>query len=310
MPRSFPSVRRRCSASTLLRSAGSLLAIQGSVWAQPVSLDGHNDESQAPPQIQQLSPKISTYFHDVPPQWRTEFHRVLGNLVELLGDWEVEIIAWPSNREPPIHFGRRLDKGQYVSGRRTETGQNRVLMVLEIDAYEQAHQHPHRLSVMAHEYFHVYQRHANPALNDKFAVKWLIEGSAAVFESLYLRDFERVPDYWERSQRPHVRASQLGGAMERYDNPDTNYGTSTAMLLYACRETGFQGLVDFWRRRPNNENWKAHFEAVFHQPVDQFYEQCRRIKPENLSLAPMGALNDIRFKKNEIPSLDERIQNH
>ena len=50
----------------------------------------------------------------------------------------------------------------------------------------------HRYSVIAHEYFHTYQmtqnKHANKYDNHptSFKTKWLIEGSAASFESIYI----------------------------------------------------------------------------------------------------------------------------
>lgn len=43
------------------------------------------------------------------------------------------------------------------------------------------------------------------------------------------------------------------------------------MVMYACRNTGFQRMVDFWKRQPNDENWKEIFKDVFEFSVEQFY---------------------------------------
>jgi hypothetical protein len=151
------------------------------------------------------------------------------------------------------------------------------------------------LSVIAHEYFHVYQRHVNPSLNRGFSVKWLIEGSAAVFESMYLKDFEKKPNYAKSAQLRNAMPTAFGAKMEKYENPEVNYGTSTAMVMYACRNTGFQGMVDFWKRQPTDENWKKIFEEVFEIGVERFYAEGKRASLKDLSLSDMGDLRRIRF---------------
>ena len=235
------------------------------------------------------------YFYEVPKAWEIQFHRVVGNLSQLLGGYDIDIVAWPSWREPPIMHGKSLEGGQYVSGGHGGGGQRRVMLVLEIVQDELKQQHPHMRSVMAHEYFHVYQRHVNPSLGEDFSIKWVIEGSAAVFESMYLRDFEQVSDYAETAQLCHAVPDDFGLRMESYANRDVNYGTSTAMVLLACREGGFQRMLDFWKRRPSNANWKQLFEALFHVSVEQFYRECQDVSPETLDLSRMGSLHQMRF---------------
>ena len=235
------------------------------------------------------------HFHHVPAKWESEYRRVMNNLTGCLGDFDIDVVAWPSSDEAPLLDGKRVEGGQYVSGRRNEAGQDRILMILEIDLNELERAHPHMLSVIAHEYFHVYQRLQNHSLNRGLSIKWLIEGSAAVFESMYLNDFEEVSDYAERAQLKHAKASEFGARMESYENQEVNYGTSTAMVLLACKEVGFQGMVDFWKRQPNNENWKQVFEEVFKISVAQFYEDGKRVPLASLSVSDMGNLKRIRF---------------
>ena len=274
----------------------SLSCIQA---AQPLPL---SDKTQAEGSEGLSSPlkKYDTYsakeyFYEVPKAWEVQFHRVVSNLSQLLGGYDIDIVAWPSWREPPVVHGKRLERGQYVSGGHGSGGKRRVMLVLEIVQDELIQEHPHMRSVMAHEYFHVYQRHVNPAIEEAFSVKWLIEGSAAVFESMYLRDFEQVDDYAETAQLRHAVPDDFGARMESYDNGDVNYGTSTAMVLLACREGGFQRMLDFWKRQPNNTNWKQLFEELFHVSVEQFYREGQHVSPETLDLSRMGNLHQMRF---------------
>jgi hypothetical protein len=251
-------------------------------------------------QLKPLPNKCDSYcakehFHNVPADWESKFRRVMGNLTGRLGFYDIDIVAWRSSDDPPIIHGKRLKGGQYVSGVKDANSRERVLMVLEIPESERKRKHPHMLSVIAHEYFHVYQRHVNPALNRGFSIKWLIEGSAAVFESMYLNDFEQIGDYSKSAQLRHAVPADFGATMEKYENREVNYGTSTAMVLFACRNTGFQRMVDFWKRQPNDENWKQIFEDVFDVSVERFYAQGRRQALNKLRISAMGDLRDIQF---------------
>ena len=64
---------------------------------------------------------------------------------------------------------------------------------MEINNNEFLQDHIHRYSVIAHEYFHTYQMTLNKHANKyddhptSFKTKWLIEGSAASFESIYIQ---------------------------------------------------------------------------------------------------------------------------
>jgi hypothetical protein len=235
------------------------------------------------------------YFHNVPAKWESEFRRVMENLTASLGEFDIDMVAWPSSDEAPFLDGKRVERGQYVSGRQGEDGKDRVLMVLEIDLNELEGGHPHMLSVIAHEYFHVYQRFQNPTLNRRFSIKWLIEGSAAVFESMYLKDFEQVSDYAAKAQLKHAKPGEFGASMEKYENQEVNYGTSTAMVLSVCKDFGFQRMVDFWKRQPTDENWKQIFEEVFEISVARFYEKGKGAPLTSLRVSDMGELGRILF---------------
>jgi len=67
------------------------------------------------------------------------------------------------------------------------------------------------------------------------------------------------------------------------------------MVLFACRKAGFQRMVDYWKRQPTDENWKALFEEVFEISVEEFYDEGKRASLKDLSLSAMGDLRRIRF---------------
>ena len=60
-------------------------------------------------------------------------------------------------------------------------------------------------------------------------------------------------------------------------------------------KAGFQRMVDYWKRQPTDENWKALFEEVFEISVEEFYDEGKRASLKDLSLSAMGDLRRIRF---------------
>lgn len=235
------------------------------------------------------------YFSKAPDKWLADFRRVMGNLTPHLGFFDIDITAWPSSDDAPTIQGQTLQRGQYVSARIEPDGVERTLMVLEIDLNELEQDHPHRLSVIAHEYFHVYQRFWTPKMNEEFRIKWLIEGTAAVLESMYLNEFEQVSNYFQTAQLRHAKVEDFGPKMEHYDNAEVNYGTSTAMVLFACREVGFQRMIDFWKKGPANHTWKRIFAETFGVTVQQLYTEGKTAELNQLSLTAMGELSSIKF---------------
>ena len=85
----------------------SLSCIQA---AQPLPL---SDKTQAEGSEGLSSPlkKYDTYsakeyFYEVPKAWEVQFHRVVSNLSQLLGGYDIDIVAWPSWRAPPLYTER------------------------------------------------------------------------------------------------------------------------------------------------------------------------------------------------------------
>ena len=142
------------------------------------------------------SPIEITYnIHEsLPSDWVTEFNIIIKNLLTIIPSYEnvfdhINIYAWNDKVEDPYPG---INGGAYVGG-----PPSNKIMVLEIPENEFIYQSMHRYSVVAHEYFHVYQLSINKPMNlpngnydpDGFSIKWLLEGTAASFESIYIQEY-------------------------------------------------------------------------------------------------------------------------
>ena len=93
--------------------------------------------------------------HDsLPADWITEFYVIMNNLQNFIPSYQnyfnsLTVYAWNDNIDDPYPG---IQGGSYVGG-----GNGLPIMVLEIPNSEFTYDHIHRYSVIAHEYFHVYQ---------------------------------------------------------------------------------------------------------------------------------------------------------
>ena len=196
----------------------------------------------------------------LPESWRTEFAVIMANLQEVApispclhgfidsqsNEYSVKspmsIYAWSSAVDNPWEDERPGMEGASISGDGRDTW-----MVLEIREDEFEYDSTHRFSVVAHEYWHVYQRGAwmgdSPPNGDSWPV-WMWEGGAKVFEELY------VAQHYGRSEFDGnlfpVIATALsdpsdfelykrdGGAVG--GESDMNYSTSAFLVLALAKE--------------------------------------------------------------------------
>ena len=235
--------------------------------------------------------EISYNIHEsLPDEWIEEFYIIMGNLENIVPAYqnhftELNIYAWNSNTEDP-YIG--IQGGTYIGG-----SSNGLNMVLEINDMEFQWNHMHRYSVIAHEYFHVYQLSINEPMNEPnggfnpntFSIKWLIEGSATVFESMYIQEYYNY-NYFsneliyaninnEVHMNPHIFESYNS------NNIDINYTSSVFMVLVLAKELIESGyseehsfrmiFKDFMLTGAENSDWEIYFEETFELSVSQFY---------------------------------------
>ena len=236
------------------------------------------------------------YLHSsLPDEWITEFNTIMNNLESTIPAYKrsgfpesMNIYAWNNSVPSPYTDpnGNSM-QGASISGNGTD-----FWMVLEIPDDEFTNNSSHRYSVIAHEYFHVYQHSMSPAFSvgsdgefnnpDAMDVKWLIEGSAAAFESLYIQENYGI-NYFEEGQAWGVEADVLSNpaSYEYYSKQDNNYANSVFMVLALVKELenigfssekAFQSIFKvFWEQDPKNSDWKTKFEETFTIDIDTFY---------------------------------------
>jgi len=257
---------------------------------------------------------IYNIHESLPIDWVTEFYVIIDNLFTFIPANqnyfdELTIYAWNSNVENPYPG---IQGGTYIGGSDEE-----FYMVLEINDMEFEWNHMHRYSVIAHEYFHVYQLSINQPMNEPnggynpntFSIKWLIEGAATTFESMYIQDYYDynyfINDlaYTNISNNVYTNPS----IFEDYssNNIDINYTSSVFMILVLAKELVDLGhseedafkmiFEEFMLTGAKNSNWKNYFVDIFGFSVDDFYNslQLYTLNLEDVIPSPSLSLQQV-----------------
>ena len=255
------------------------------------------------------------YLHSsLPDEWITEFNTIMNNLESTIPAYKrsgfpesMNIYAWNNSVPSPYTDpnGNSM-QGASISGNGTD-----FWMVLEIPNDEFTNNSSHRYSVIAHEYFHVYQHSMSPAFSvgsdgefnnpNAMDVKWLIEGSAAAFESLYIQENYGI-NYFEEGQAWGVEADVLSdpASYEFYSKQDNNYANSVFMVLALVKELenvgfstekAFQSIFKvFWEQDPKNSDWKTKFEETFTIDIDTFYSSLASYSTDMSLIYPSSTI--------------------
>ena len=189
-------------------------------------------------------PKINITYNiheSLPEGWIDEFYIIMENLSDLIPAYQnyfenLTVYAWNSNVEDPYEG---IQGGTYIGG--SEDG---FIMVLEINEMEFEWDSMHRYSVIAHEYFHVYQLSINQPMNlpngdydpNGFSVKWLLEGTAASFESIYIQEFYGYNYFIDAQSNINEMVHTNPSIFESYINNEINYGSSVFITLVLAKE--------------------------------------------------------------------------
>jgi hypothetical protein len=218
----------------------------------------------------------------LPTAWIEQFAAIMKNLVALLplnrtNFSTVTVYAWNDNITEPYND---VGGGAYIGG------SGDLLMVLEIPNAEFEHSSLHQYSVIAHEYFHLRQLSIHSSMvTNAFSIKWLAEGAAAVFESVYTDQYYSPSDqtYFDEQTRVDFLADGDPAVLESYESrdEDENYSASVFLVLALVKELMKSGyseadafkrvLADFPAQNPTDSNWKSVFESQFGFSVDDFY---------------------------------------
>jgi hypothetical protein len=233
--------------------------------------------------------KITYNIHEsLPSDWVTEFYVIMDTLSMIIPLYQtyyekVAIYAWNNIIEDPYPG---VDGGQYISMK-----DGNPMMVLEISNNEFVHNSMHRYSVIAHEYFHLYQKSITKGMNathanqyEPFGVKWLIEGTAASFESLYIRQNYNI-NYFGAQANLNSELLTDPSVFEIYVNNEVNYGSSVFLVLVLVKELIKSGYseeaafrliyIEYLLLNPNIQNWKTVFDSVFPFSLEDFYNTVK-----------------------------------
>ena len=231
----------------------------------------------------------------LPSDWTTEFYKIMKVLEGLIPSkpndyfYELPIYAWNSSADKPYKDKIGNASGASISGNGASI--NGKYMVLEIPKDEFEFKQMHRYSVIAHEYYHVYQMSLSENFfkgKDNIELKWMSEGGAATFESLYIQQHYSFNYFKDAQTNVDIAAINTPSIFEKYStssSKDSNYSSSVFMFLALTKELQKNGsteseafklvLKDFWIKNATNSDWKTKFQEIFNMSVDQFYTSLK-----------------------------------
>ena len=234
-----------------------------------------------------------------------EFNIIFDNLQNLIPIQKnsyfnnLDVYAWNSKVDKPY----KNEIGNYTGACICGNNMSRF-MVLEIPDDEFKYNSNHRFSVIAHEYFHVYQMSLSKQFYDgNIELKWMSEGGAASFESIYIQEFYLSNYFLEAQDRVHESVINNPQIFETYDasgDEDINYASSVFMFLALSKELqkmnyteeeAFRMIFkDFWLQNPNENNWKEKFSELFGFSVNTFYNNLKDYSPQIENVLPRNTL--------------------
>ena len=244
----------------------------------------------------------------LPADWITEFYVIMKNLDDLIPIkhtnyfYELPMYVWNSNVDKPYKDKIGNASGSSISGNGGSV--NDKYMVLEIPKEEFEFKSMHRYSVIDHEYFHVYQLSLSKNFFDRnIELKWMSEGGAATFESLYIQQHYSFNYFKEDQDRVDISVINNPSIFEKYSSSssvDSNYSSSVFMVLVLVKELQKKGsteseafklvLKDYWLRNPTDNNWKTVFLEVFNISVDEFYTNLKSYTNDIKTALPSESL--------------------
>jgi len=238
----------------------------------------------------------------LPNDWVNEFYLIMNNLDKIIPVKptyisSLDIYTWKSSTDKPFKNKIGNTTGSCICG--NEYGR---FMVLEISANEFKYNQIHRYSVIPHEYFHAFQMSLSK-YNSNFPIKWLNEGAASSFESLYTQQYYSINYFKKGQKRVNIAVVNKPEIFESYrlsGEEDSNYSSSVFMVLALVKELkkldfteekAFKLIFnDFWRKNPDISNWKKVFQEVFNITLEDFYLSLKNYTNDITSVLPSESL--------------------
>lgn len=269
------------------------------------------EEEPEPEEPSTIPVSFTENIHEsLPSDWVSEYNIIKTDLLELLPLYQtyytdIVVYSWKDSVEDPYPG---VSGGAYISVENNDPTRKRF--VLEIPEPEFTYDSFHRYSVIAHEYFHCYQMSINEHMNlpnddpDHFGIKWFVEGSAALFEGLYIRQNYNY-DYTTYDQNQVDDAVFSDPVLfEKFDTSfdiDMNYSSSVFLVLALSKELQQRGYTEkdaftsilkgFMSTSPQTITWEEDFSSFFGLTVDEFYATLPNYSGQtNTDLLPSDTL--------------------
>ena len=245
----------------------------------------------------------------LPNDWVNEFYLIMNNLDKVIPlkptkyFSSLDIFTWNSSTDKPFKNIIGGARGASLSGGGFYKGSGKYL-VLEIPADEFKYNDIHRYSVIPHEYFHAFQTSLSKNFYDSaFKIKWLVEGGASAFESLYTQQYYNKNYFIEGQKRVNIAVVNNPEIFESHRESrkvDSNYSSSVFMVLALVKELikldlteekAFKLILnDYWRKNPRKDNWKKVFQEVFNITLEDFYLSLKNYTNDINSVLPSESL--------------------
>jgi hypothetical protein len=255
--------------------------------------------------------KFNNHLHSsLPTEWVEEFKIIMANLEKIIPVkatsylCSLDIFSWQDITDRPFKDKIGKTKGTSISGYGTPGSNEHVrFMVLEMPSSEFKNNNIHRYSVIPHEYFHAFQMSLSKNFYIDFKIKWLSEGAASTFESLYTQQYYNINYFKEDQNRVNIAVVNKPEIFESFhlsSGKDSNYSSSVFMVLALVKELkkldfteekAFKLIFnDFWRKNPNNYNWKIVFRDVFKVNLENFYQNLSNYTNDIYSVLPSESI--------------------
>ena len=193
---------------------------------------------------------------------------------------------------------------------------NKLVMSLALGEGDFIEGNNFKYALLAHEFFHVYQNYLSNGKD--MSVFWLVEGQAAIVESLYVKEFINDSDYIMGFLGNHLSFDEGIQNVESYESYNGfnsvigQYGDITIFMnLSLAKILQEQGnsekesfkiiFEDYWKTDPHEgfdysageTHWKIKFEEVFGISTSEFYQRLNEFKTNPENLVPEISLSEI-----------------
>ena len=274
-----------------------------------LSLSCNKDEDNVVPDKFKFNYNLHS---SLPQDWIDEFNVIMGNLDKHIPVKptsyfsELDVYAWKSDANKPYKKQIGNADGACICGNSKER-----YMVLEIPESEFTYKQMHRYSVIPHEVFHAYQMglSENFFKPDGLELKWMAEGGAASFESLYIQQYYDFNYFYDAQANIDVAVTSTPEIYESYDSngpKDQNYASSVFMVLALVKELQKQGVSeekafrmvykDFWEKNADKNNWKTAFKELFNIEVNDFYNILKDGKSYNITITDVMPSSNLKLE--------------